>query len=168
MNINEMISEIKKAKWFSEVGSYPGGGGKRPIRSLAAWDSNVFAEGIDAHHAEIAAQMDWLPTTRDQSDPFHGESLRNELQEAGPEAKAKVMEAYKQAMKSLGTVEASKLASGQNNFSEAATGAALYCSRMAAMEVVTGKPAIWCDLFEVYCAGYWPCGILPSGDVVVY
>lgn len=168
MSIDEIVSKIASAKWFSQVGLFPAREGMQPIRNLAAWDRDTFAADTDAYHAGIAAQMDWLPTTRDQVDPFYGETLRSALVQAGPEAREKVMEVSKQVMKSLRAMENSKLTSGPNDFSEAAIGGAIYCSRMAAMEAVIGNPAVWNDLLELYSSGFWPCGRLPSGDIVVY
>lgn len=140
----------------------------RPISGLAAWDSPVFPASTDTRHAEIAADMDWLPTNLDQDDPFNGNLLLDALQDAGAQTQALVMDVYKQTMKSLRTMNTSKLISGANDFSEAARGSALYCSRMAAIEAAIGKPAIWCTLLEIYVAGHWPCGRLPDGDIVIY
>lgn len=168
MNIENLVSKLARAKWFSANGTFSESGGKSPIRSLAAWDSSVFAESIDAYHAAIAAKMDWLPTSKDQVDPFYGDELRNKLHERGAEASAEVMKFYKQVMKSVRNIDGSKLVSGPNDFSEAAVGAALYCARMTAIEVVIGKPGVWGEIFDLYCAGYWPCGRLPDGAIIVY
>ncbi|QWP78950.1 hypothetical protein J5226_11410 [Lysobacter sp. K5869] len=168
MNIEEIALKISAIRWFSNSGSFPGKAGMQPIGDLAAWDSSVFAAGIDTRHAKIAADMDWLPTNRDQDDPFNGNLLLDALRDADPQIQSLVMDIYKQTMESLRVMKASKLTSGANDFSEAARGSALYCSRMATIEAATGKPATWCDLLEIYSAGYWPCGLLPNGDIVVY
>jgi hypothetical protein len=78
------------------------------------------------------------------------------------------MEAYKLAMKSLREFEKERLKSGPNDFSEVAKGAALYCVRMAAMESLTDKPGFWTELMYFYSEGYWPCGLLGDGALVVY
>lgn len=168
MNIDEIISDLNRVKWFSKVGKYHERGGEQSIRSLSAWDNINFAMGVDPHHANIAEKMDWLPSSRDGQDPFYGESLYNAIRDASPESKNVIMEVYRLTLVSLRNIDKSKLNSGHNDFSEAAVGAALYCSRMAAAEVVVTQSGVWCDLFNLYIEGYWPCGRMPNGEIVVY
>ncbi len=78
------------------------------------------------------------------------------------------MAACKMAMKSLHNIDSAGLKSGPNDFTEAAKGAALYCIRMSAIEVVLGKPGFWSELFHHYADGFWPCGILNNGVIVIY
>lgn len=166
--MEELFFKLSKIKWFSASGNFHEVVGRKPIRNLAAWDNDVFSKSIDAYHADIAAKMDWLPTSKDQVDPFNEDQLRNRLKEKGGEASGKVLEFCKIAMKSLRNVDRSKFISGPHDYSEAAIGGALYCSRMAVIEVVLEQPAIWNEIFDLYYVGYWPCGLLPGGDIVVY
>jgi len=168
MTLEEIALKISTIKWFSNVGAFPGRAGMQPISDLSAWSELIFAAGIDTRHAIIAADMDWLPTDRSQDDPFNGRVLFDALQEAEAQTQALVKDLYRQTTKSLRTMDSSKLTSGAHDFSEAARGGALYCSRMAAIETAIGKPARWLDLLEIYGAGHWPCGRLPNGDIVVY
>lgn len=168
MKIDEVKEMVIHANWFALIGSYQAWQGKLSISHLHAWDSEVFDTTIDSEHVHIAKNMDWLPTSRDQDDPIYGAYLIQELKCIEPEARAKVMDVYKMAMRSLRNVHNVRLVSGPNNFTNAAIGAALYCSKMAAIEAVICKQGEWCDLLRFYSDGYWPCGRMPNGDIVVY
>ncbi|QSI29787.1 hypothetical protein GNX71_09410 [Variovorax sp. RKNM96] len=166
--MENLKEKIKSANWFAAIGTYPGGVGKRSIKNLHAWDETIFKVGLDQEHAAIAEEMDWLPSTKDEIDPFYGDSLRHALDLKNSNYKEDLKEVYSIALKSLRHIEESKLISGPHNYVEVAKGAALYCSRMAAVEVVVGRPGVWCDLLDIYCQGYWPCGRLKNGTLIVY
>lgn len=168
MKIDDVKTIVINANWFSSLGLYPAQQGKVRINDLHAWDSNAFSASVDPEHARISEMMDWLPTTKDQEDPIYGTFLLDEFKKVTPESRLQVMDLYKEALKSLRHVSREKLVSGSNDFTEAAIGAALYCSRMAAIEVAIGKQEIWCHLLGLYGEGHWPCGRMPNGDIVVY
>lgn len=108
--------------------------------------------------------MDWLPTSPAQPDPFGAPS--EPLDSA---ARAQVLEVGRITLKSLHRAVAREaLRSGPHDYTGAAQGAAAYCARRAAIELVRGQPGRWTGLLELYLAGHWPCGLMPGGDVVVY
>ena len=168
VNLTHWAAQWAGVNWFSQVGTYPGGAGRQAIQSLLAWDAEHVGAQVDARHAEIAVHMDWLPTGYDQDDPFLGGLLTQKLKGAGSTNQTQVMDACKQAMRALRQLDASGLVSGPHDYSQAARGAALYAVRMAAIETVLSMPGIWSQLLSLYLMGYWPCGRLPNGDVVVY
>lgn len=167
MKYDELIEKLNRINWFSKVGQFDGDERKTAIPSLAAWDSVEFSPELDKSIIRIVSNMDWLPTTRDQENPINGDALRKSLSSV-KDGKKLVMDAYKLAMRSLREFDKEKFKSGSNDFSEAAKGAALYCVRMAAMEALISKPGFWTELFDSYSEGYWPCGILNDGTVVIY
>lgn len=168
MNIDFIIFKIAEANWFSAVGTFRDKKGMQSITSLAAWDSDIFSENLNARDTRIAAQMDWLPSSKNQIDPFYGDLLIEKWNEVKPDFEDKVMEIYKKTLYSLRAADISKLISGPHNYFEVAKGSALYCSRMAAIEIAIDHPSIWNELIDLYIEGYWPCGLLPNGDIVVY
>ena len=168
MNIDFIIFKIAEANWFSVVGTFRDKKGMQSITSLAAWDSDIFSENLNARDTRIAAQMDWLPSSKNQIDPFYGDLLIEKWNEVKPDFEDKVMEIYKKTLYSLRAADISKLTSGPHNYFEVAKGSALYCSRMAAIEIAIDHPSIWNELIDLYIEGYWPCGLLPNGDIVVY
>ena len=167
MKYDELIDQLNTINWFSKVGQFDGGERKIAIPDLTAWDSPEFSPNLDKNIAYIASNMDWLPTTRDQDDLINGDALKKALHSV-PDGKNLVMSAYKLALKSLREFDKEKFKSGPNDFSEAAKGAALYCVRMTAMESLIGKPGFWSELFNFYSEGYWPCGMLDDGVLVIY
>lgn len=167
MKYSELIEKLNKINWFSKIGHFDGDERRVAIPNLKAWDNGEFQPEIDKDVARIAANMNWLPSSRDQEDPINGDALKVALQSV-PDGKKLVMDAYKLAMKSLREFDQERLKSGANNFSEAAKGSALFCVRMAAMEALTEKPGFWTELINSYAEGYWPCGLLGDGTLVVY
>ncbi|MGY0218748.1 hypothetical protein ACWJJH_15385 [Endozoicomonadaceae bacterium StTr2] len=167
MKYSELIERLDTINWFSNIGQFDSDESKIAIPNLKAWDSSEFPSDLDKNVARIAASMDWLPSSKDQADPINVDALKIALQ-AVPDGKKLVLDAYKLAMKSLREFDKERLQSGPNDFSEAAKGAALYCVRMAAMESLTDKSGFWTDLIDSYAEGYWPCGLLSDGTVVVY
>lgn len=112
--------------------------------------------------------MDWLPSSRDQPDPVHGESLMRLLKAGEISYHQEVMTNYKLALHALRAVPDRSICSGPHDFTPAAIGAALYCVRMASLEMLAGRSGFWLAALEIYRAGHWPCGLLPDGTLVVY
>ncbi len=159
-------SRIVAADWFSRLGSFREQPGRRAIANLSAWDAAVFAPDTDPRLAAIAAEMDWLPASKDEPDPFHADVLASRLERSDS---ARVLDVCRAAMKSLrGATRRDALRSGPHDYAGAAERAALHCVRMAAIETVLGTPGPWNEVLALYLAGHWPCGILPGGDLVVY
>lgn len=162
-----LIKQIETTSWFSNSGSYRSSGSTIGIPSLSAWDNSAFEESLSAEMKKIASSMDWLPSSRDQKDPFYGQELTQKIA-AIEGGKTKVMAAYKAASKKLSNYDKSKFVSGPHDYSNAAKNAALYCVRMAAIECLSDSQGIWVEIFKVYAQGYWPCGLLPDNKLVVY
>lgn len=168
MTIEHIQQLTAQAQWFTALGTFQQQADRLPIQHLLAWDESIFNSSIDDNHADIANAMDWLPSSGDQPDPFYANQLILEFQQQEAEARSHVMQIYKVAMSGLRHVDHPLLHTSKHHFVEAAKGAALYCVRMAAIEAACGKPDIWGELLKLYAAGYWPCGVMPTGEIVVF
>jgi hypothetical protein len=167
MTLEELTTLIKDAPWFQRLTERDIGDVYVQISSLAP-RANV-PTGDEALE-RLADQMDWLPSSRDQADPIHGQSLEQRAESLGKKEEysqrsLKVCKAALSAMRAF--PEHPVLRSGPHDFTETARGAATYAARRAAYEILLGAAGFWCNLIRVYHAGHWPCGILPDGQVVV-
>lgn len=108
---------------------------------------------------------EWLPTSRDQENPYPV-SVPDKDRKRASELATK---AYKAALVSLRKMDPENplLIHGTNNYSEAFKGAALYCVRLAAKEAISGKSGKWIELLEYFKQGRWPCGVDKSGSFIV-
>ena len=168
MTIEHIHQLVEKATWFTALGTFQQQPGRLAIRHLLAWDESIFEPSIDGHHADIANAMNWLPSSRDQADPFYANQLRLEFQQQEAEVRSYVMQIYKAAMSGLRHVGHPLLHTHKHHFVEAAKGAALYAVRMAAIETACGRPGVWTELLQLYVEGHWPCGVMPTGEIIVF
>lgn len=167
MTLEELCALAKQATWFSKLGEPDVGSEYVRIPMLAPWANQQTG---DVALEQIADQMDWLPSSREQDDPIHGRFLeqRSEALDKKQEFSQKSLEVYKTTLTALRRFDGHPtLKVGPHDFTEAARGAALFAVRRAAYEILLGEPGFWCRLMKVYHAGHWPCGILPNKQVVV-
>ena len=148
-----MMEALDTVPWFSTLGTFQSKPGQAALPGLHAWDS---------------ARMEWLPTSRDQPDPIHGDALPSLLKQAGIPYIQEVMANYKLALHALRTVPDRLISVDAHDYTPAAIGAALYCVRMASLEMLAQRRGFWCDALVLYRAGHWPCGRLADGTLVVY
>jgi hypothetical protein len=167
MTLEELSDLVAEATWFSKLGEPDVGADYVRIPTLTPWANQHTG---DVAFEQIADQMDWLPSSRDQADPIHGRSLEQRSEALGKkkEFSQKSLEVYKTALTALRRFEGHPaLKVGPHDFTEAARGAALFAVSRAAYEALLGEPEFWCQLMNVYRAGHWPCGILPNKQIVV-
>jgi hypothetical protein len=164
--MNKITEAIHTAKWFSALGMYVPQTGQKALRSLVAWDNDVFLPDVAKADARIAEEMIWLPSSRDETDPIHGTSLQ---QTGRTEAQQEELAlTYSLALRSLRGVSDKLICSGPHDFTQAAVGSALYCVRMSVFEMQNGCEGFWLDALLIYQKGNWPCGRLPDGELIVY
>ena len=142
MDIEALIEQIENTDWLSQ------------------------AEHILAIF-QLQIEWDWLPTSRDQSDPFEGAFTANADQR--PHDKEAEKRVYKAALRSLRTVGNAhpKLVNGPHNYTESMKGSALFACRHAAKEVLSNQPGKWVAILALYHTGVWPCGITQTGELVI-
>lgn len=168
MNGVTFIGMLDGANWFGALGSYEAPRGQLALPDLHAWAGSGLAADTQSNSSGLARKMDWLPSSRDQNDPIHGESLRQLLKQNGAPWQQQVMSHYKLALQSLRAVPDKSICAGCNDFTPVAIGAALYCVRMASIEVLAQREGFWLAALELYRQGHWPCGLLADGTLVVY
>ena len=148
-----MMDRLDDIKWFSALGTFQALPGQMALPGLHAWNG---------------ARMNWLPTSRDQPDPIHGEALLTLLKQDGIPYAQDVMADYKLALHALRSVPDRLISVGAPDYTPAAIGAALYCVRMASLEMLAQRQGFWCDTMQLYRDGHWPCGRLADGTLIVY
>ena len=137
--VNHLNMMLGSVNWFGAVGSYRARSGQLALADLQAWAGSGLAGDTQIQPSTIASSMAWLPSSRDQRDPIHGASLVQLLKQNGAPWQQQVMQQYKLALQSLRAVPDKTLCSGRNDFTPAAIGAALYCVRMASLEILAGR-----------------------------
>lgn len=145
---------IGGAAWFTRCGTFVGERDAVPLSAVAAADA-----------------WDWLPTSREQSDPIHRGLLIAEAESAGLGQARREAEllAVRWALAGLRNVPDSlpALVDGPHDFTLAAKGGAEFAVRMAAREAVVGRPRFWWRVVRLFAAGYSPRGLVHGGEQLV-
>ena len=160
------LALVPTIPFFGNVGNAASENGTIALSSLAPWGDEINASKDDIR---IADEMSWLPTTRDQGDPFYAEGVDSlaASQEELKSAKSYRMEIYKAVLAALHDADFTQLKAGANNFEGAAKGAAAFAFRNAATEVALGVDGKWLAVAEIYIKGHWPCGVTKAEKLVV-
>lgn len=167
MTIEELETLVIEAAWFEHLAEPLDVGNIVQIPNLHPW------AGIPTNNErfeKLADQMVWLPSSRDQEDPFHGESLERRSEQLGAKGAhaQKSREIYKRTLASLRSFDSHIILKvGPHDFAGAARGAALFAARKAAYEILVDECGIWCDIMNLYKQGHWPCGVLSTREIVV-
>lgn len=142
MDIKALIEQIENTDWLSQ------------------------AEHILAI-SQLQIEWDWLPSSRDQSDPFEGTyPTKPDEQIYDKEAEKMVYKAALRSLRSVGKAHP-KLVDGPHKYTEAMKGSALFACKHAAKEVLSNQPGKWVAILALYNSGVWPCGITQTGELVI-
>ena len=151
----QLLDCLKNAAWFTQLGRFTTTARAIPLDQL---ESNIVSV--------------WLPSSRDERDPIHSESLLNLAVQLGREDERKRAElnAASATIRSLRLIDDRhpRLVDGPHDFTPAAKNAAQFAARMAAREIVVAEYGFWCDAVELYQQGHWPCGLTMDGALIVY
>lgn len=154
MSLDTLKTQIASAAWFSRCGQFPGEPDAVPLAAVSGADD-----------------WNWLPTSREQPDPIHGDRLVVELDRAGNQEsrRAAELEITKVVLTSMRSIpdKLPALVDGPHDFTLAAKAGAAFAARMAIRELMVGHPAMWCRVIQLYVAGYWPCGWSTDKRVLV-
>lgn len=151
MTLSELEDGLRSAQLFSACGQ--------------------FRSEPGAIRLQLAIDWDWLPTSRDQPDPIHGLKQLDQLDAAGlgPERRAAELSLVKAVLAGQRSVKNYPvLIEGPDDYAQAALAGAQFAARMAARELLLEQPGFWVKVVTLYIAGFWPCGILPNQDLVIY
>ncbi|MFM6906203.1 MAG: hypothetical protein ACKOUU_09245 [Acinetobacter tjernbergiae] len=142
MNIEALIEQIENTNWLSQ----------------AEHILEIF---------QLQIEWDWLPSSRDQPDPFEGTYLaKSDEQLYDKEAEKMVYKAALRSLQSVGKIHP-KLVDGPHNYTESMKGSALFACKHAAKEVLSNQPGKWIAILALYNNGVWPCGITQTGELVI-
>ena len=149
MELEQLESLINCGDWFAHCGQFQGELDDMPLSQVASSD-----------------EWQWLPTSREQDDQLYGTRLLDELASNGKEesrrqAEMSVTRCVLAALRSVPDILPA-LIDGPHDFTPAAKAGAVFAARMAAREVLVGRPEIWCRVVRLFVAGYWPCGWSPT------
>lgn len=176
MTFRELEDQIATIPWFSKIGEPLADSETLMLRFLSDppsrdWDSSAMALYQHEPFREVSLDWDWLPTSRDDRDPVHGDSLLQRAKELGcdTERRTAEMAASQVVLNGLRSLPRPhpKLRIGRNNLTESARGGAMFAVRMAVRELITDSNGFWCSVIPVYVSGRWPCGITTGGKLVV-
>ncbi len=160
MKIDELKSIVNDTEWFSMLGNFVPTDCYLSINGLEPWSNKPC---VSADFA-ISEHMEWLPTSKDEVDPFHSCNLKTD----NKKYRTISLDTYKLALRNLRDLEnISKLRVGPHDYTNSAKGAALYAIRHATFEILLNKQNYWSKLIRIYAIGNWPCGILPDKKIVV-
>ncbi len=69
MTVDDLRLLLEGTRWFSNLGDFPEQEGYVALQALDAWGASD--PGCEAQEAAAAAMI-WLPSSRDEPDPFGG------------------------------------------------------------------------------------------------
>ena len=180
MELTNLETQIASASWFRNLGAFRAQDRFFGIHDQQAWreyaevgTASELAVRAPATHAggdlDILAQMDWLPSSQSDPDPFHGDRLRQVDAEGNAELlhghRARFSKLVMPAVRDVTGV--GWLQVGPVNFTEVARQALIFAVRMAVTEILCRRPGVWCQCVGVYVGGNWACGRLPDNRIVV-
>ncbi len=141
MNIEALIKRIEAIDWLSH--------------------SNHISSVL-----ETQFEWDWLPSSRDQDNPFEVTFSDSSMKMSSEKDAEKRV--YRAALKSLRKIGVAhpNLVDGANNYTESFKGAALFACKLTAREVSLKQPGQWLDIVGLYEKGRWPCGLRKTGEIV--
>lgn len=167
MTLAELKTLLKETNWFNRLTENDVDTKYIRIPSLAPWGSQPTG---DALLEQLADEMEWLPSSRDQVDPIYGVTLEQQAESLSKKEEyvPLILDVYQTTLTSLRAFKGHPaLRIGPHDFMEVARSSAFYAARRAAYEILLEKPAFWCDLIRLYHSGHWPCGILQDKRIVV-
>ena len=128
MTIDELKAQLENAAWFARCGQFAGETGAVPFATVA-----------------MSHGWDWLRTSREQADPVHGDTLIAEAEAAGLGESRRSVELAIAKLSGLRAVpdHLPALADGPHDLTPAAKGGAVFAARMAARELLVGRPGFW-------------------------
>ena len=158
LDFEKIIDEVGRASFFSRMGSAPDAiEGVIFIKSVF----RVFVEPVDSDYFGAYKDLEWLPTTPTQDDPFKSfPKPPKDLVDLRLGVSRAVMQSVKHVPKD-------KFLSGGHDFSLAARNAACFAFRQYMSECYYGRDSAWKKIVELYFDGRWPVGYLKDNLIVI-
>jgi hypothetical protein len=160
---------IQQAPWFGRMGQ-----ARASNVILPAQDLTGYAQGgpwEELRNLPPSLSITWLPTTRDQGDPFWGDQLSVEAVKADRVAQVRdaTLRVFGLTLSRLRVLDGdARFTVGEHVLVESARGAALHAMRNLVREVALEKPGEWTRLGALFLDGYWPLAVLGDGRALVF
>jgi len=149
LDVERLISDVLRASFFSKMGAVP------DSTSEVIFIESVFRVFIDPVETQFSGaykDLEWLPTTPTQEDPFHSfPKVPKDLVELRLKVSRAVMQSIKYMPKEV-------FISGAYGFSLTARNAACYAFRQYVSECYYGSVGVWSRVVDLYFSGRWPVG----------
>ncbi|WP_312352224.1 hypothetical protein [Pseudomonas sp.] len=148
-DVDELIYEVGRTEFFSKLGC------ATDLKSGVIYVESifkVFVEPVESDFEGCYKDLEWLPTSPTQQDPFNVfPKPRKEL----VDSRLRVSKAVMQSIKS---VPKYKFVCGSHDFSIAARNAACFAFRQYVSESYYGDKCVWSKVIDLYFSGRWPVG----------
>lgn len=158
LDIEKLIDDIARTEFFSNMGK------AHDVAEGVIYIERVFRVFIEPLESDFAGgykDLEWLPTTPTQDDPFS--SFPKPPKEL-VDARLKVSKAVMQSVKG---VARDKFVTGAHDFSLAARNAACFAFRQYVSEDYYGGGGVWSKIVELYFSGRWPVGYARDRLIVI-
>lgn len=157
-DIEAISNKIRSVDFFSKMGCPPDEkNGVIYIENVR----KVFIESLESDFRSLYGEVEWLPSTPTQEDPF------NEFPKAPKELTDARIFVSKVVLDSVRGMAKDKFVSGAHDFSLAARNAACFAFRQYISECYYQKHGIWSRIVELYYSGRWPVGYVKQVLIAV-
>lgn len=156
VTVEELHRQIKRASWFTKLGTFAG--------------PQLFLPIADLGRPEVE-DLRWFPCNPADPDPLHGDALEQLALDRGltPDVRMATLTTVKKTRISLRSMAPAPLLTHDGeDLTERAQESALYAVRRATVELVLARAGFWTGLIPLYRVGHWPLGRLPDGRLAVY
>ncbi|WP_323600944.1 hypothetical protein [Pseudomonas putida] len=158
LDFQNLFDEIGRANFFSKMGEVAD-----KVENVIYIESvfKVFVEPVEAEFLGAYEDLEWLPTTSTQDDPF----------KFFPKPPKDLVDlrlgVSKAVLQSVRNVPKDKFLSGAHDFSVAARNTACFAFRQYVSECYYGEDSVWLKMVELYCSGRWPVGYSKDKLIVI-
>ncbi|ELP95920.1 hypothetical protein [Pseudomonas syringae] len=158
MNIDAELKKIKESHFFSNMGvSFSSEKRIICIENVR----KVFVEPLNLEFKGCYAEVEWLPTSPTQDDPFY--KLPKPSTKL-TELRVKVNKSVMAATKNLGK---DPFLCGPHDFSVAARNGVCFAFRQYISECYYGHGVQWKEVVDIYYKGHWPVGFTKDRLVII-
>ncbi|MCE0975759.1 hypothetical protein [Pseudomonas putida] len=158
LDFEKLTDEIGRANFFSKMGGVPD-----KVENIIYIESvfRVFIEPVESEFLGAYENLEWLPTTPTQDDPFKS------FPKPPKDLVDLRLRVSKAVMQSVKKVPKDKFLSGAHDFSLAARNAACFAFRQYVSECYYGEESAWLRIVELYFSGRWPVGYSKNKLIVI-
>ncbi|MDU8432521.1 hypothetical protein RYA99_25090 [Pseudomonas syringae pv. actinidifoliorum] len=158
MNIDAELKRIEESSFFSKMGvSLPAEEHIICIENVR----KVFLEPSELEFKGCYEEVEWLPTSPTQDDPFY------KLPKPPKELIELRLKLNKSVMAATRNLEREIFLSGPNDFSVAARNGICFAFRQYVSECYYNLGDQWKEIVEIYYKGHWPVGFTKDKLIVI-